>query len=157
MSRGDSRAGVLGALVSSAPGRSAGAAATAAAVGAGLRRDAGSPLWLPPREGRCCRGSCAARGEGRRGGGRVRPHCRPPSPEPGVRALAPRRKAPERERRAQRRLLRASQAGRAPGREGGCEPGLGEGTQGARQERVSREGKDPGRRCALRGFRPSRW
>lgn len=44
----------------------------ARAAGAGLRRDAGSPLWLPPLEGRCCRGSCTARGEGRRGRGGAR-------------------------------------------------------------------------------------
>lgn len=77
--------------------RSAGAAATAAAVGrerraagAGLRRDAGSPLCLPPLEGRCCKGSCAAGGEGRRGrGARVRLPCRPRCVGPRVRLLGP--------------------------------------------------------------------
>lgn len=41
------------------------------------------------------------------------------------------------------RLLGTSQAGRVPGWEESCKPGLGEGKQGARQESVSQGGKGP--------------
>lgn len=81
----------------------------------------------PSRRGRYCRGSRAACREGR--GARVRSTRRPPGPRPGRGVRAPGPSAGSSRAgalRARQRLLGAGQAGRAPGWEERCKPGLGE-------------------------------
>lgn len=124
--------------------RRSGRRAARRAARAGLRRGAGSPLRLPPSEGRCCRGSCAAGGEGPADGGRARPTSRPPAQGQGQGSRPLSGKLEGGGAEGRQRPLGASQVGRAPGWKESCKPGQGKGKQGARQERVRRGGKGPG-------------
>lgn len=117
--------------------RAAAAAAAAAATLGGEPRGAqpeqvcrtapGAPPALSPR-GRRCRGSSAACKAGV-GGTRVRSTRRPPGPRRGVTEPGPSAGSLwAGALRGRQRLLGASQAGRAPGWEESCKPGLGEGS-----------------------------